>query len=164
MVINPQYIASKVVIRNALQQNNIVQLRDFLTSIPRLKKGIVKFLPDQYKYTNTSIPSLLKQELGEFLRQILNKNSRIHQAVMMKFNKGDYTLLHDSVKKFNGTTVLYDLFTTNGAKAVFQNKREKFEIIGHRNTLTIIQGTYQHFFKYINHKQKPRILLLMQWK
>ncbi len=175
--LNPQTI---VTIKQSFQNNNpkSIQLNHFLIEykFKKLQKSILKskfelnYKPDccsfyKTKKTNKSVNDFIKfiqsNEFSSLISFIYNKKTKFKSFEVIRFEHGNYTLLHDEINDPKQLRLIFDFTNywsdkSGGYNSYIYDSEEILRINPTRNSLSLIDlnGKIKSFVKYVNNKSK----------
>jgi hypothetical protein len=168
--LNPAYTAETLhdAAKNFARSGNI-QLLQFLSQkgLDRFKlKFKRKYDPLKYSFGMAKAPEFVKSmEFCAVLSAVIGREMHVLQAGSLQFEKGDYTVLCDTVKPGKGVFFILDLLdgdeSWGGYMSFMKGDREVVRVVPKGNALSLVDiAGLKNFVKYLNHHaQKPRVFL-----
>lgn len=188
--VNNMYIGEQVIaeMNNFFANEGFLKLDDFLTfDIEDIKKKILDlefeevFEPTKIKCKRLILSKIFDHEIlkfveffktkdfVDFLEEITGFELTLKKFDILLFEKGDYSLLSDEIKRDEGIEVVFDMSDLfdeiMGSRTTYVTKEEEvFYLMPEFNSLTILYSPEElmKYVKYINSFAKNRKVLRIQ--
>lgn len=130
-------------------------------------KFVKVYQPLKWSYGYAKSPAFVRSK--EFVRLVgdaVGVPVRLVYSNVVRFDKGDYTVLYDALKPAKGFVFLLDIVDgdelAGGYTSFVNGEGEVVRVVPRKNTLSIIRADGLRFFtKYVNHYAKrPRVFIL----
>ena len=180
-MINKIYLSEKTIskVREELRKKTFVLLDDFfdenfyflLKSEILRKKFSKKKIPDQYSFSGAENcrkfeKIFLSPQFLEFLEETFDLKIKKIEFSMRKFQRGDYTLLHDSEKSNDGKEFIFfisDFWDAGFGGNVFYLGKKPLIVQPRGNRLFVIRrNKSRRFVKYLNSRCDKKSFVLVQ--
>lgn len=150
---NNKIMISKNIIRQLNKDNNVIDKRKYLTSIPdlNLKKNIINNNNTINENNNTEINKLYNKKLN-----ITNNNFNNTIVKKKEFNTKKLPFLQNNTNSFNNDNISFnDVLTYNNNDLKINNKNNIWE----KNSLINTAELYSNLEKKLNNIKKENIIL-----